>query len=273
MACIPAGSFVMGTGHAHDCTQPENRRHRTQWGPARTVTLDDYFMDLTEVTYGAYQACVASGACTRAEPAYADFNHSDQPMTGVTWYQAQKYCISVGKRLPTEAEWEKAARGPGGADTPFGSERVTCNQAVIRTSLGRSCGRKKRGANPKKGKVWPVASKPAGHFGLFDMVGNVEEWVADWYTPSWTTCGTACSGHQPQGPCEGQITCSTSKLKVVKGGSWYWDASHANAWHRRPHTPSNRPYHHFGFRCAASVQQAQALDETHTPFAPKIPQY
>ena len=259
----------MGTDRAHNCNQPENRRYDTRWGPPREVTLSTYYMDLTEVTYGAYQSCIASGACTRAGPAYSDFDQPNQPMTGVNWHQAYAYCASVGKHLPTEAEWEKAARGPDGSETPFGSVRVTCKNAVVQSEQGRSCGRKKRGANPKKGKVWPVASKPSGHYGLFDMVGNVEEWVADWYTNSWVKCGPSCAGNNPLGPCKGSVPCDQSKFKVVKGGSWYWDASHAKGWHRRPHTPANRPYHHFGFRCAASAEQAHALNPRTPPPAPK----
>jgi len=214
-------------------------------------------MDTTEVTFGAYQACVKSGGCAKAGPAYPDFSDPQQPITGVSWYDAERYCRQEGKHLPTEAEWEKAARGPSAAPTPFGAGSVTCVEAVIRNQKGRSCGIRQRGAGSKKGKVWRVAQKPAGQYGLFDMVGNVEEWVADWYSPSYQACKTACIGHNPKGPCHGQADCPAHTLKMVKGGSWYWDHTHATGWHRRPHNPRNKPYHHFGFRCAATVSELE----------------
>ncbi len=261
MACIPGGPAIRGTSAKHLCEQAENALHLTQWGPETQITVDTFYMDLTEVTYADYRACVDSGRCGKAGPAYSDFDHPSQPITGISWHDANQYCKSAGKHLPTEAEWEKAARGPESSDTPFARSPVTCSEAVVRDTRGRSCGRLKSGAKPHKGKVWPVASKPAGHYGLFDMVGNVEEWVADWYVPSLEVCGTPCLGHNPKGPCHGQAPCPNATLKMVKGGSWYWPASHATGWHRRPHTPKNQPYHHFGFRCAASPEQAHTLPE------------
>ena len=185
MACIPAGSFERGRDDdPHRCVQtgqPASRRSAAQ--PAITIALSAYFIDRTEVTVAAYRACVAQKGCADVRPIYPDFDAPTQPMTGVSWYEAQAYCRAQNKRLPTEAEWERAARGPEGHLTPYGDAPVTCAEAVIRDDRGRSCGTRKAAGDPDTGKVLPVGSRPAGHHGLFDMVGNAEEWVFDWWTP------------------------------------------------------------------------------------------
>ncbi|MEL6348628.1 MAG: formylglycine-generating enzyme family protein [Myxococcota bacterium] len=262
MGCVEGGVFVRGTDQAHPCAQGENRRAGTGWGPPEEVWQQTFYMDKTEVTYGAYQACVQSGMCTRSHPAYNDYDRENQPMVGMTWYQARAFCEAEGKHLPTEAEWEKAARGPAGAQGPFGDETVTCEQAVVRDASGRSCGVPKKAPSPEKGRTWEVGQKPVGPYGLYDMVGNAEEWVADWFARDFEACGEACKGTSPKGPCDGAETCVGYDKKMVKGGSWYWGPEHARGWHRRPHFPRNRPYHHFGFRCAATLEEARALLES-----------
>jgi formylglycine-generating enzyme required for sulfatase activity len=260
MACVPAGSFVRGLDEdPHRCIQmgqPISLKPTTQ--PAATIELDTYFIDITEVTIAAYRKCVEKKACRDVRPLYYDYDAPEQPMTGESWFDADKYCRSLGKRLPTEAEWEKAARGPEGQRTSFGNEDVTCDNAVVKDKRGRSCGVKKRGGEGDKGKVLPVKSRPAGHYGLYDMMGNAEEWVADWWTKSYAVCGEACLGKNPKGPCGGGAKlCPKHSYKVVRGGSWYWEAEHATAYHRRRHFPANElpGYHHFGFRCARSANR------------------
>lgn len=245
MACVPGGPFVRGSDAG-----PADAR------PASTVVVGTFLMDVDEVTFGEYAACVRAGRCTPARPKYVDFDDPRQPMTGVDWFQAQAYCRAHGKRLPTEAEWEKAARGPEGAAYPWGDAPATCERAVIMDASGRGCGRTKRGSHPEKGKPWPVGSRPAGAYGLRDMAGNSYEWVADWYAKDWAACGAPCAGPDPRGPCDGAARCPGHRLKVVRGGSWYWPAEHAAGWHRRAHVPANQPFHHFGFRCAADVSVA-----------------
>jgi formylglycine-generating enzyme required for sulfatase activity len=247
---------VLGADVEHACNQSENRRYATRWGPPVEAWISTFLLDRTEVTFAAYQACVRAGRCSPAKPAYRDFDRPDQPMVGLSWYQARDFCLAQGGRLPSEAEWERAARGPMGQATPFGDEAVSCAQAVVIDDRGRSCGVTKQHGQPEKGRTFVVASTPAGRYGVFDLVGNAEEWVDDWFTPDRAACA-ACQGEDPRGPCAGQPSCPDHPLKMVKGGSWYWEPSHATGWHRRPHFPSNQPYHHFGFRCAYDLPREE----------------
>jgi len=255
MACVPAGPFVRGVdSDAHRCRQGgQPPSGIASLSPATTVHLDTFFIDRTEVTNQAYQRCVAAGSCRAVRALYADFDRPRQPVVGVSWHDAAAYCQAAGKRLPTEAEWEKAARGPGGDPYPWGSEAVSCRTAVIKDERGRSCGVKPEGGRPKDGRLREVGSRPAGRYGLYDMVGNAEEWVADWWIESLEACGDDCLGPNPKGPCGGRSPCPGRQFRVVRGGSWYWPAEHATGYHRRRHLPDNprRQFHHFGFRCAA----------------------
>lgn len=258
MACVPGGPFIRGADNG-----PEPAR------PAMTIWQQTVYMDINEVTVAEYKACVKARKCDKAGPKYSDFSRPQQPINGISWYDAVKYCEAHGKHLPTEAEWEKAARGADGELNPFGNDPVTCEQAVIKDATGRSCGVQKRGKHPEKGRVWVIGKKPAGRYGLKDMVGNSYEWVADWYSKSYADCGEACQGESPKGPCEGsKERCKGYRRKVVRGGSWYWPAEHANGVYRRAHVPSNNPYHHFGFRCAASPDEAKALIGAAQPSQP-----
>ena len=250
MACVPGGFFERGRDHG-----PADER------PRERVWLQTFYLDATEVTVEAWNACVASGRCADAKTLYSDYSRPRQPKVGVSWYDAAGYCRAVGKHLPTEAQWEKAARGTDGRLYPWGDQPATCDRAVIMDNRGRSCGVKKAvGRNPEKGRTWLVAQLPPNAYGLYDLSGNAEEWVADWSSESYEACGEACRGVDPRGPCAGAETCATSREKVVRGGSWYWPAENATATHRRFHVPSNRPYHHFGFRCAAGVDEAARLE-------------
>lgn len=251
MACIPAGPFVRGSDDG-----PDNAR------PRASVWAQTFYMDLYEVTYAQYEACEKDKRCNSARPRYTDYDHPNMPMTGVSWFDAQKYCEVNGKRLPTEAQWEKAARGADGALYPWGNDPISCERAIYRDKSGRGCGIKKQFSKPETGRPWDVGSRPAGVFGLFDMVGNSWEWVDDWYSKSWAHCGAACEGVDPRGPCGGEATCTLTRNKVVRGGSWYWEDEKATGIYRRAHVPANDPFHHFGFRCAASLDDAKKLVAT-----------
>ena len=224
-----------------------------------TVWLQTYYMDIHEVTYAQYKACEAAGACPVAGPRYEDYDRPNQPIVGVSWYDAVAYCAAQGQHLPSEAQWEKAARGPAGALHPWGDAPATCERAVIKERGRRSCGVRKQGERPDKGRTLAVGSRPPGVYGLHDMAGNAWEWVADWASPSYAACGAACEGVDPRGPCGAAAPCKRHHERVVRGCSWYWEAALATAIYRRPHVPNNRPYHHYGFRCAASAEEAAAL--------------
>ncbi|MCH9683004.1 MAG: formylglycine-generating enzyme family protein [Deltaproteobacteria bacterium] len=250
MACVPGGPFIRGSDDG-----PANTH------PAEEVWLQTYYMDLYEVTYGDFKACQKSKACLRGGPLYNDFSRPTQPIVGVSWYAAVRYCEVAGKHLPTEAQWEKAARGTEGALYPWGNDVATCEHAVIKDESGRSCGVLKRKEHPKKGRTFVVGTRPAGVYGLFDMSGNAWEWVHDWASRDYERCGDACRGTDPKGPCDGRDKCRGHEKRVVRGGSWYWDASYATAIHRRTHYPINeiQDFHHFGFRCSASLEEARAM--------------
>jgi sulfatase modifying factor 1 len=248
LGCVPGGPFVRGSDDG-----PENTR------PRATVWLQTFYMDTHEVSHGEYKACEAVGACAPAGPRYNDYDRPRQPIVGVSWYDAVAYCAAQGKHLPSEAQWEKAARGPDGALYPWGDERATCARAVIKEKRRRSCGVAKQGERPDKGRTFEVGQRAPGVYGLYDMSGNAWEWVADWASESYRKCGEACAGVEPRGPCGGAAPCKRHHERIVRGGSWYWEAEYATGIYRRAHVPSNRPYHHYGFRCAASDAELAAL--------------
>lgn len=231
MVWVEGGSFRMGCDPAVEtCLADET--------PLHSVWLDGYFIDKYEVTNGQYQRCVNERRCTMPAPwgsamrsyYYGNRAFAEFPVINVTWQQAATYCSWLGKRLPTEAEWEKAARGP--ADTrryPWGNDEATCNWANI-VEPGGYC----------VGDTAKVGSSPAGAspYGAMDMAGNVWEWTADWYAEDYY--GVSPSAN-PTGPASGQG-------KVLRGGSWWEDASQARIARRVMDNPANR-YDRLGFRC------------------------
>ena len=239
MACVPGGTFIYGSNN------PEWKDEH----PQVPVEVSTFLMDRYEVSTANYQKCVAAGACKNVISNYLHMRGDELPQVKASWYEAKKYCEWKGRRLPTEAEFEKASRGPSGNTYPWGNEKASCKLAVIKENGVRGCDSDHQ---PTGGPKAP-GSRPAGIYGLYDMSGNVHEWVSDWYEPNRQKCADQCLGKDPAGPCNGAPNCPGYAQKVVKGGSWYWDWDWARAAKRRAYRPDNRPPHHFGFRCAKSV--------------------
>lgn len=243
MVCIPGGPFWRGNDNANADERPKMR-----------IVVSPFFMDTYEVTNEQYFKCVEAGKCDPPIKYYPTFARPKQPVVAVSWYESYDYCQFAGKRLPTESEWEKAARGPNGDVYPWGNEPATCERAVYEQPLGqKGCG---------TGLTSAVGSRPVGRYGLYDMAGNSWEWVDDWKTDCYAgcakPCGADCTGPDPHGPCGGGPgRCPGFHEKVLKGGSWYFTADRMRGAERRGVPPSNRGPHRLGFRCARSIQPAQ----------------
>jgi sulfatase modifying factor 1 len=230
---IPGGDFEMGCGPSDVPCDLDNPPHQ--------VTISAFSMEATEVTVAAYTECVDAGGCTAPTTA-PDCNFGmvtmvQHPINCVTWQQAADYCAWKGRRLPTEAEWEYAATGGADRPYPWGTAAATCAVAhmfeVVNQMGDYGC---------MTGATAPVGSYPDGVslFGMLDMAGNVDEWVADWYADDYYEMSPASD---PQGPTEGT-------QRVHRGGDLF-DASALNLrvferWHSDPEIGGPER----GFRCA-----------------------
>jgi formylglycine-generating enzyme required for sulfatase activity len=238
MVDVPAGEFVMGCDSESECAQAEL--------PVRRVRLGAFRIDRTEVTAFEYGRCVAAGACRRA-PSVGLCNHDQPDHLGfaancVTWDQARAYCAWAGKRLPTEAEWEKAARGTDARTYPWGNEAPDFG-GQFRANWGEGLD---QAAWMRDG--WEYDA-PAGRFvagaspcGAIDLAGNVAEWVADWHAQTGYD-PTALA--DPKGPATGED-------RVVRGGSFRDPARRIRTYARDGHGP-DQWFEHVGFRCAWSM--------------------
>jgi formylglycine-generating enzyme required for sulfatase activity len=256
MVPVPAGTFRMGSPVGVGDTDEH---------PQHEVTLSAYCIDRTEVTVKAYADCVRAGGCTAA-PLTVQWsgvsaedvqrynricNRDDRPghpINCVDWTQATAYCTWAGKRLPTEAEWEYAARGTDGRAYPWGNEAPSATRL---NACGSECvAMTKRELNKDWAKMYdasdgwettaPVGSFPEGvsPFGVLDMAGNVWEWTADWYGAY-----SAAAATNPRGAQSGTF-------RALRGGAWDYNvAGHVRAAYRHRFDASNRDSH-VGFRCA-----------------------
>jgi formylglycine-generating enzyme required for sulfatase activity len=249
MALVPAGPFPMGADKEGELDER----------PTHTVTLPAFYLDLTEVTNEAYQKCVDAGVCRPHDKTNAqvnnvgddrNFRRPRQPISAVSWDDAVAYCGWVGKRLPTEAEWEKAARGAEGRKYPWGSEFPTRKHAVF-----------------GEGTTAEVGSRPEGKgpYGHLDLAGNVWEWVSDFYDPYAYQRPRAAEGIH--GTCEetleafadlrrknmhgftGTNPIPTECEKGLRGGAFNYHARGLRA-SNRVHHPGRFRLVMSGFRCA-----------------------
>lgn len=226
MVEIPAGEFAMGSdgGQALEDERPMHR-----------VWIGSFSMDLHEVTTAQYASFLA--ATSRLAPWQwntVDLSqHSDRPVIGVDWSDADAYCRWKGKRLPTEAEWEKSARGTDGRLYPWGNQAP--NKDLANFALGARFSYTQ--------VLMPVQSYEQGKspYGLYQMAGNVGEWVQDWYAAHYYEISPE---RNPQGPEQGQF-------KVLRGGSWSDLPKYLLTYGRFKLPPETRNSY-TGFRCAQS---------------------
>ncbi|MBN1217583.1 MAG: SUMF1/EgtB/PvdO family nonheme iron enzyme [Anaerolineae bacterium] len=224
MIFVPAGSFEMGSDSGREDEQP-----------VHTVTLDAFYMDQYEITNAQYAVCVSNEICSLpSDPSsitrsnyYGNPEYADYPVIHVSWHQAKTYCEWREARLPTEAEWEKAARGTDGRTYPWG-ETIDCNIANYTSSC--------------EGDTMPVNAYSAGisSYGVYNMAGNVWEWVQSEFRA------------YPYQVDDGRENLTGTNSRVLRGGSWYDNESYVRATHRNNDTPYLQS-DTVGFRCAAGV--------------------
>jgi formylglycine-generating enzyme required for sulfatase activity len=235
MVCVPAGEFLMGSTEEDveaamaECSGWNCERYTNEL-PQHTVYLDAFWIDQTEVTNAQYRTCVEAGAC--AAPKYIpgdDHDAPDQPVVGISRYDARDYAAWAGGRMPTEAEWEKAARGTDGRIYPWGDTAPDCSLANVSGCLDRSD---------------IVGSYPAGAspYGALDMAGNVGEWVSDWFAADYYE---RSPDRNPQGPESGPDG-------LNRGGAWSYDQWNTRCAYRNQWAPRDKASR-VGFRVVVAA--------------------
>lgn len=221
MVYVPEGNFKMGAAD-NDQQAEENEK------PQRTVYLDAFWIHKLEITNKQYLDCMERGDCLGNFKEYTDDYY---PVVSINWHEASAYCELVGGRLPTEAEWEKAARGVAMNFYPWGDTAPNC--ALVNYS---GC----------VGTTAPVGSYPNGAspYGAMDMAGNVWEWVADWYDPDY---------YSQSGNTNNPLTSGYTGQKVIRGGSWGLGGNELRVSFRGSFYPEDL-YYNIGFRCVLPEQ-------------------
>jgi formylglycine-generating enzyme required for sulfatase activity len=227
MVQIPTGCFDMGDVYGGG--EPDEV-------PVHKVCISAFEMDEHEVMNEEYEACVVAGSCTAPSDSssytrpsyYGHYVYDDFPVIHVDWFQASAYCAWAGKRLPTEAEWEYAARGGlDGARYPWGNA-ITGTDANFLNS-----------GDPWDNDTTPVEHFPPNGYGLYDVAGNVWEWVNDWYRSDYYSVSPT---NDPPGPASGT-------RRGMRGGSWYDIKDYLRVSHRGDYNPGSGNAN-LGFRCA-----------------------
>lgn len=231
MVLIPEGTFLRGSA------QGDGRSDET---PQTEIFVKSFHIDMFEATYGQYLNFLSQTG--HREPfnvfgensIFSQKGIMDLPVVQVTWNDAQDYCDWVGKRLPTEAEWEKAARGSDGRKYPWGNITPTSERANYDTEWGEGAA------------LHSVGSHPSGvsPYGIHDMSGNIREWVSDWYSEDYYAHSPS---RNPEGPQSGL-------LKVIRGGSWHSLNSDIRAAARGKGGFALKT-HGVGFRCAKDAEK------------------
>lgn len=217
---IPAGTFVMGEKQGDDDEEP-----------VHNVFLNEYWISGYEITNEQYQMCVAAGACSCMLNQPAD--QAQHPVVRLTWNEANEFCVWIGGRLPSEAEWEKAARGGlVGALYPWGDDEVSCDQNAKNGAQFGYC----------SGELLTVGSFPPNGYGVYDMAGNAWEWVADWYDKDYYRNSSETN---PTGPADG-------KYKVIRGGGWNYTVYGLRVAYRSVSYPDSKA-NFIGFRCVREL--------------------
>lgn len=238
MVLVPAGEFLMGSDPQKD------RAAGPQELPQRRVYLDAFWMDRYEVSNVEYLRFVlGTGADWPKFWRESPFPEkaSLHPVINVSWQEADAFCRWAGKRLPTEAEWEKAARGVDGRIFPWGNEPA----GWLKSNIAHP-GSKRGFKYPPLAKI-DRYDKGLSPYGVYQMAGNVSEWVSDWFDPTYYR---QAQDTNPQGP-------KTGELKVFRGGSWNEDPEVARSAGRNAGSPDRKSYL-TGFRCAKSVDDGKS---------------
>lgn len=245
MVRIEGAIFMMGCDSVNDatCVPDPVHPHITSEMPRHEVSLSSYLIDIHEVTLEAFLACVDAGACDPPGENWEECNvltagHDDHPVDCVTWDQGNDYCSWAGKRLPTEAEWEYAARGADERIYPWGNQPPDCSLANLHFNEVAGCGTV---------DTYAVGSLPAGQspFGVMDMCGNVAEFVADYFS---TTYYAESPDSNPTGPRSGDT-------RVLRGGGYNFPL---DGWIMRASSRTSfdsvTPSPQIGFRCARNAE-------------------
>jgi len=223
MVYVPEGDFSMGSNSYSDEQ------------PIHIVYLDSFWIDQTEVTNRMYTLCVAAGKCAPPDSSssysrssyYGNPDYGDFPVIYVSWNDASAYCAWADRRLPTEAEWEKAARGTDERTYPWGNT-IDCSLANYYSCVGdtTAVGSYESGKSP---------------YGVYDLAGNIWEWVNDWYSDTYYA---SLPDRNPTGPSSGDY-------RVLRGGAWFNGDFYVRSADRYWSSPTLSNYY-IGFRCSRS---------------------